>query len=124
MDKVDKPENIPEEEKDDNDDSDDEDSLEDEKLNVEDIKLLANKKEELAHAEDDEEETEDKQKEESNLPAADASFYTRSMDLSEADFDLESEFKEKHLPVGIKILIGLIILVIIAAIVFFIWKNQ
>ena len=124
MDKVDKPEDIPEEEKDDNDDSDDEDSLEDEKLYVDDIILLENKTEEIAHAEDDEEETEDKPKEESNLPDADASFYTRSMDLSEADFDLESEFKEKHLPVGIKILIGLIILVIIAAIVFFIWKNQ
>ena len=120
MDKVDKPEDIPEEEKEEKDDEDEEDSLDNDKLNVEDIKRLADKKEELAHAEDDDED----EKEESSLPDADASFYTRSMDLSEADFDLESEFKEKHLPVGIKVLIGLIILVIIAAVAFFIWKNQ
>lgn len=119
MDKVDKPEDIPDEEK-----EEDDDILEDEKLNVEDIKRLADRKEELAHAEEDDETENSSSKEENSLPDADASFYTRSMDLSEADFDLESEFKEKHLPVGIKILIGLIILVIIAAVVFFIWKNQ
>lgn len=120
MDKVDKPEDIPEEEKEEKDEEDEEDSLDNDKLNVEDIKRLADKKEELAHAEDDDED----ENEESSLPDADASFYTRSMDLSEADFDLESEFKEKHLPVGIKILIALIIIVIIAAVGFFIWKNQ
>lgn len=113
MDPVEKPEEI-------------EDTLTDEKLDVEELQKLADKKEELAHAEDDEvikieEKTENKKEE--NL-VKDDSFYTRSMDLSEADFELEEEFKEKKLPLGIKILIFLIIVVIIATIGLFIWKMQ
>ena len=58
------------------------------------------------------------------LPAtADEDFYTRSMDLSEQDFDFDDEFKEKKLPIGIKILIFLIILVVLAAVFYFIWKQ-
>ena len=117
MDPVEKPEEIEEEQ---------EATLTDEKLNIEEIKKLADKKEELAHAEDDEvikieEKTECKKEE--NI-VKDDSFYTRSMDLSEADFELEEEFKEKKLPLGIKILIFLIIVVIIATVGLFIWKMQ
>lgn len=117
MDSVEKPEEIEEEQ---------EATLTDEKLNIEEIKKLADKKEELAHAEDDEvikieEKTECKKEE--NI-VKDDSFYTRSMDLSEADFELEEEFKEKKLPLGIKILIFLIIVVIIATVGLFIWKMQ
>lgn len=131
MDPVDKPEDIMDEEKDDT-----EDSLTDEKLNVEDIQKLAEKEKEEARAEDDEEDDEEikivevpaKKKEEKNnnssLSIGDSSFYTRSMDLSEADFELDEEFKEKKLPLAVKILIFLIIVVIIAAVGFFIWKTQ
>lgn len=127
MDSVDKPEDIAEEEKELKDDD-----VDSEKLNVDDIKKLAEKQEQIAHAEDDDEEIHivevpDKNKTKpvpTKLPEADSSFYTRSMDLSEADFELDDEFKEKKLPVGIKILIFLIIVVIIAAVGYFIWKNQ
>jgi hypothetical protein len=53
----------------------------------------------------------------------DPDFYTRSMDLSEKDFNLSDEFKEKSLPLGIKILIFLIIIAIIAVTGYFIYKR-
>lgn len=64
-------------------------------------------------------------KEESNMlmSKADEEFYTRSMDLSDQDFDLDDEFKEKGMPIGIKILIFLIVLVVLAAAFYFIWKS-
>lgn len=121
MDPVEKPEEIADEEK------EEEDTLTDEKLDVEELKKLADKKEELVHADDDNEvikiEEKTNNKKETNT-VKDESFYTRSMDLSEADFELEDEFKEKKLPLGIKVLIILIIIVIIATIGLFIWKMQ
>lgn len=54
---------------------------------------------------------------------ADEDFYTRSMDLSDQDFELDEEFKDKKLPLGIKILIFLIILIVLAAVFFFLWKT-
>ena len=116
MDPVEKPEEIEDEEK-------EEKTLTDEKLNVEDIKKLADTKEELAHAEDDDDDDKPEEKKENSL-VKDDSFYTRSMDLSEADFELEEEFKEKKLPIGIKMLLFLIILVVIATIGLFVWKMQ
>lgn len=53
----------------------------------------------------------------------DIDFYTRSMDLSDQDFELEEEFKEKRMPMGIKILIILIILVVIGAVACFIYNK-
>ncbi len=53
----------------------------------------------------------------------DPDFYTRSMDLSEKDFNLSDEFKEKSLPLGVKILIFLIIIAIIAVTGYFIYKR-
>ena len=53
----------------------------------------------------------------------DPDFYTRSMDLSEKDFNLSDDFKEQSLPIGIKILIFLIIVAIIAVTGFFIYKR-
>lgn len=46
-------------------------------------------------------------------------FYTRSMDLSAEDFELEDEFKDKKTPVIIKVLIILILLIAIAAAIYF-----
>ena len=46
------------------------------------------------------------------------------MDLSAEDFELDDDFKEKKLPVAVKILIFLIVVVIIAAVGYFIWMKQ
>ena len=46
-------------------------------------------------------------------------FYTRSMDLSEEDFDLEEEFKDKNIPVFVKILILVVLVAAIAAVIYF-----
>ena len=45
------------------------------------------------------------QKREKNsiMASSDTDFYTRSMDLSEEDFELDEEFKEKKLPLAIKL---------------------
>lgn len=106
--------------------------IKEEKVSIEEIKKLAEKKDKAARAEDDEEEIKivevpAKKKENKiaeKLPAADSDFYTRSMDLSAEDFELDEDFKEKKLPIAVKILIFLIIVVIIAAVGYFIWKNQ
>lgn len=62
------------------------------------------------------------EKQETIMDDADEDFYTRSMDLSDQDFELEEEFKDKKLPIGIKILIFLIILVVLAAVFYFVWN--
>ena len=108
--------------------------IKEEKVSIEDIKKLAEKKDKAARAEDDDDDEEikivevpDKQKENKvaeKLPNADTDFYTRSMDLSAEDFELDDDFKEKKLPVAVKILIFLIVVVIIAAVGYFIWIKQ
>ena len=120
MDPVEKPEEIEDEEQ-------VEKTLSDEKIDVEELKRLVDKKDDSDDEDTDseiikiEEKTSEKKE---NLPVKDESFYTRSMDLSEADFELEEEFREKKLPLGIKILLFLIILVVIATVGLFIWKMQ
>lgn len=57
------------------------------------------------------------------LSNADTDFYTRSMDLSDKDFDMDDEFKEKSLPLWVKIIITIVILLVIGIAAFFIWKN-
>ena len=61
---------------------------------------------------------------EDNLPEEekDEEFYTRSMDLSDQDFEMDDEFKDKKMPIGIKLLIFLIILIVLAAVFYFIWN--
>lgn len=103
-------------------------TISDEKIKIEDIKKLA---EENDDDDDDEEirivevKKPPKKKEQPvKIQEADEDFYTRSMDLSDQDFDYDDEFKDKKMPVAIKILITLIILVVIFAIGYFIWKNK
>ncbi len=57
------------------------------------------------------------------LKDADTEFYTRSMDLSDKDFDLEDEFKEKKIPIGIKIFLIIIIIAIVAVSAYFIYQK-
>lgn len=55
---------------------------------------------------------------------ADPEFYTRSMDLSEEDFESEMDdgFKEKKMSLPLKIIITIIIFAVIAATVYYIYK--
>lgn len=53
----------------------------------------------------------------------DNDFYTRSMDLSDKDFNLKDDFKEKSLPIGVKILIFLLVIAVVAATVYFIHQK-
>ena len=53
----------------------------------------------------------------------DTDFYTRSMDLSEEDFDMDNEFVDKKLPVVVKILIFILIIAVIAVAAYFIYKK-
>ena len=94
---------------------DDELSLSQKILDKEQIEDLKHYQEQLAQAEDTtEEETEPKTEVEK-----DETFYTRSMDLSEEDFDLDSEFNNKKTPTFMKVLIIIILLVAIAISVYF-----
>ena len=69
--------------------------------------------------------TEEIKKEDNNdkTEEKDLDFYTRSMDLSEKDFNLSDDFKENSLPIGVKILIALIIIAIIIITGYFIYKR-
>jgi len=57
------------------------------------------------------------------IDGKDPDFYTRSMDLSDKDFDLSDEFKEKKLPLGVKILIFLVIAIIILITAYIIYQK-
>lgn len=57
------------------------------------------------------------------LTGADNDFYTRSMDLSDKDFAMDDEFKEKSMPVFVKILIFLLIIAIIGVTAYFIYLK-
>lgn len=50
-------------------------------------------------------------------------FYTKSVDLSDEDIEMSDDFKEKKLPLGVKILIFLIVVAIIAATGYFIYLK-
>ena len=58
-----------------------------------------------------------------NLKGADTDFYTRSMDLSDKDFEMDDEFKEKKMPVALKIILILIVLAVLGASAYFIWLT-
>ena len=54
---------------------------------------------------------------------ADDDFYTRSMDLSDKDFELDGEFAEKKVPIFVKILLTIIIIAILGISIYFVYKN-
>ena len=53
---------------------------------------------------------------------ADSDFYTRSMDLSDKDFEMDDEFVEKKVPIIIKIILAFILLAVIGVSVYFVLK--
>ena len=80
-----------------------EDTQTDDKINLDEIKDLEEKSLE---------DTQDKK--------IDKEFYTRSMDLSEEDFEMDNEFAETKVPLGLKIFIFIIILAVVAVAAYFI----
>lgn len=53
----------------------------------------------------------------------DKDFYTKSMDLSEQDFEMSEEFQEKGLPTPVKIIIALVIIAVLAVAAYFIYLR-
>lgn len=107
-------EQVEEQEIEDEYDDEDELSLSQKILDKEQIEDLKRYQEQLAQAE---ETTEEETEPETEIEK-DETFYTRSMDLSEEDFDLDSEFNKKT-PTFMKVLIIIILLVAIAISVYF-----
>ena len=58
-----------------------------------------------------------------SIEKKDNDFYTKSMDLSDKDFELSNEFKEKKLPLPIRILIFLIVIAVILVAAYFIYQR-
>ena len=88
-----------------------------EEIKEETLEQKALKKEEIEEIEKRKDEPIDK------LPEKDNDFYTRSMDLSDKDFDFESDFNEKPLSKFIKFIIFLIIIALIAVAGYFIYQR-
>lgn len=65
-----------------------------------------------------------KDEEPKTLSGADKDFYTRSMDLSDEDFEMDNEFKEKSMPITLKILIAILVIALIAVAAYFIYKRM
>ena len=65
----------------------------------------------------------DQQKQDSIMDGSDTDFYTRSMDLSDKDFEMDDEFKEKKMPIAIKIILIIILVAVIAAAGYFVYRN-
>lgn len=55
----------------------------------------------------------DKETKDSIMDGSDSDFYTRSMDLSDKDFEMDDEFKEKKMPLAVKIILIVLILSLI-----------
>lgn len=96
------------------DENQDKSFITNEKINVEELQKLS---EEMDNEETNETEID-------GVGTADSDFYTRSMDLSGEDFEgeMDDEFKEKKMPLPLKIFIILIVLAVIAAAAYYIYK--
>ena len=57
------------------------------------------------------------------MDGSDTDFYTRSMDLSDKDFEMDDEFKEKKIPLVVKIILIILIIAVIAVAGYFIYRN-
>lgn len=57
------------------------------------------------------------------MDESDTDFYTRSMDLSDKDFDFDDEFQEKKMPIVIKIILILLVIAVLAVAGYFVYKN-
>lgn len=87
-----------------------EEKTEDLSLSKEKLEEIAKKKEEL-------------EKNTQKLTGADNDFYTRSMDLSDEDFEMDDEFKDTGMPLILKIIIVVLIIALIAVAAYFIYQR-
>lgn len=53
----------------------------------------------------------------------DPDFYTKSMDLSDKDFEMSDDFKEDKVPLGLKILIFILIIIIVGIVAYIIHQR-
>ena len=102
MDRVDKP--VKEDKKEEKEDEDDEElekslSLSKEILDKDQIEKVNKLKDEKTSS--------------SIMDESDTDFYTRSMDLSDKDFEMDDEFKEKKKPIALKIILILLVIAVI-----------
>ena len=67
---------------------------------------------------------EEKTLEDTQDKKVDTDFYTRSMDLSEEDFEMDNEFVDSKLPIGVKIIIFLVIVAVVAVAAYFIYQRM
>lgn len=65
----------------------------------------------------------DQEKTGSIMDGSDTDFYTRSMDLSDKDFEMDDEFKEKKIPLVVKIILIILIIAVTAVAGYFIYRN-
>jgi len=91
---------------------------EEEKDKTEDLSLSKEKLEEIAQKKDEIEKNTQK------LTGADNDFYTRSMDLSDEDFEMDDEFKDTGMPLILKIIIVVLIIALIAVAAYFIYPRM
>ena len=61
--------------------------------------------------------------EQEKLTGADTEFYTKSMDLSDQDFDGDEFMKEKEMSPVLKVFLILLLLASLATAGYFIWKT-
>ena len=57
------------------------------------------------------------------LSGADSDFFTKSMDLSNEDFVMDTDFQEKKMPLALKIFLAILVIAALAVTGYFIWKN-
>ncbi len=114
LDKVESPDKMDEDKKEDKEESLDlskelENVAPNEEISVDDIKELDEKQEDTNGT---------------KLKNADTDFYTRSMDLSEEDFDMDGEFADKGLPFIVKFILFILFIAIVAVAAYFIYQKM
>ncbi len=107
-----------EKEKQEKEELEDKEDSEEEKDKTEDLSLSKEKLEEIAQKKEEIEKNTQK------LTGADNDFYTRSMDLSDEDFEMDDEFKDTGMPLILKIIIVVLIIALIAVAAYFIYQRM
>ena len=93
-----------------------EEEKEDTKLSLSKQILATSELEEIEKKKEDSQEIKD-------ISKKDPDFYTRSMDLSDKDFETSLDFQEKGMPFIVKLLIFILIIAVIAAAGYFIYQR-
>ena len=89
------------------------------------LKEVIEVEESITEEDDDEQDEENTEKLTSKEKFAkkDSDFYTRSMDLSDKDFNFSDDFRDKQMPLVLKILIFIVVVAIVAVAAYFIHQK-